>query len=46
MLYLYDNGQKDIDVGGVGYEALKAAYAVTEDTDIIKEIRIGYVTIN
>ncbi|MCR5127544.1 MAG: hypothetical protein K6B69_05495 [Lachnospiraceae bacterium] len=46
MLYLYDNGQKDIDVGGAWYEALKAAYAVTEDADIIKGIRIGYVTIN
>lgn len=46
MLYLYDNGQKNIDVGGAGYEALKAAYAVTEDADIIKGIRIGYVTIN
>ena len=46
MLYLYDNGQKDVDVGGAAYEALKATYLVNENTDIIKGIRIGYVTIN
>jgi hypothetical protein len=46
MLYLYDNGQKDIDVGGAWYEALKEAYGVSVDDEVVKGIRIGYVTIN
>ncbi|MBR3515239.1 MAG: hypothetical protein IKO10_02700 [Lachnospiraceae bacterium] len=46
MLYLYDNGQKEIDVGGAEYETLKSAYGVTVEEEIVKGIRIGYVTIN
>ncbi len=46
MLYLHDHGKQDIDVGSAGYEALRASYLVSENTDIIKGIRIGYVTIN
>lgn len=46
MLYLYDNGEREIDVGGSAYEARKGSYAVQEETDIIRGIRIGYVTIN
>ena len=46
MLYLYDNGQKDIDVGGAWYEALKETCGVSVDDEVVKGIRIGYVTIN
>ncbi|MBR1471991.1 MAG: hypothetical protein IJ600_10175 [Lachnospiraceae bacterium] len=46
MLYLYGLGERDLDVGGASYEALKASYAVREQTDIIQGIRIGFVSIN
>ena len=46
MLYLYDNGQREIDLGGAEYEALKETCAVTVDEEVVKGIRIGYVTIN
>ncbi len=46
MLYLNDVAGGNADVGSDHYEKLKAAYSITEHTEVTGQFRPGYVTIN